>query len=236
MRPSRRAVLATLPVVAAGATWAGLTDRLPKPDWPAGPVGPGEPGTFSVAETEHVTPAGDGQSGAVDYAVAVDSADVEPVDADPAVFVDAPRYGATTVWGTLHGDVHTYAVPDDASITYLEVQGRLDGGPLPSPVPQFVLSRGALREEPDWTADDWLVELSRVDAGRFTYGGYLVEVTGRIEPDGRLEHSDAADADGRFSGRLGDGDEDHLETSGRLRQVALRPGDAEVRVDRLRLD
>jgi hypothetical protein len=213
--------------------WAGLTGRFPSPDWPSGPVGPDEPGTFSVAETEHVTRGGDGESGAVDYALAVDSADLEVVDADPDVFVDAPRYGATTVWGSLHGDVHTYALPDDASITYLEVQGRLDG---PWAVPQFVLSRAPLRGEPDRATDDWQVELARVDADQFTYGGYAIDVTGRIEPGGRMERSDGTDADGRFSGRLGDGDEDYLESSGWLRQVALRPGNAEVRVDRSPLD
>lgn len=236
MRPSRRAVLTAIPIVATGTAWAGLTDRFPKPDWPSEPVGPGDPGTFSVAETEQVTTGDAGQSGAVDYAVAVDSADVELVDADPEVVVDYLRSGATTIWGTLHGDVHTYSIPHDASITYLEVEGHVDGGLLPSAVPQFVVSRADLRRPPEMRADDWQLEIARVNAGPFTYGGYAVDVTGTLEPDGRMERSDGADGGGRFTGRLGDDDEDYLKMSGWLRQVSLRPGDAEVRVDRLPLD
>lgn len=251
MRPSRRAVLASLPVVAGAAAWIGLGHRAgAHADWPSDAVTPDDPGTFSVAETERLVPDGDEASGAIDYAVAVDSAGVENVDADPDVFDVDHRHGATTVWGTVHGGVHTYSVPEEASVTYLETRGHYPPGVLESRAPQFVFSRADAPGETEigWRHRKWRLEVTGGDTSLAEDSAYAIEVTDTISDYGRTEWTDGTDdgwmgwtdesddgTDGRFVGHL-DGAEDYFEMSGQLQHVALRPLDSEVRLDRYRLD
>ncbi|WP_247729944.1 hypothetical protein [Halovivax limisalsi] len=177
---------------------------------------------------------GSEDSGKIEYAIGINSCDVEAVDIDDDDIVSTDcRHDGTNIWGSVWGDTDTYRMSSDAQITYLEASS---GYWACDDVhkgcgPQLTYTcEGAGNSSTDW-------ELEVTDAsnsgGSVNY--YSIYVTDKIEGDGGQEHNDWVH-DGWVEGYVGGGDEDHYEMSGNFDYISIYPFSEEVRIDRYELD